>query len=122
MFTSEVKFVVDESIVTEVRLLTSTAMIPDAHAVERGDRYQTTTLYFDTQEFDLYFRRGSNGRAKFRIRRYNGAPDVFLERKMKVDRNRLYKRRSKANAADLLHLAEPDRAWPGTWFARRLQN
>ena len=46
-----------------------------------GDGYTTTSLYFETPGFDVYHRRGSYGRSKFRIRRYGEADIVFLERK-----------------------------------------
>ena len=44
---------------------------PNATA-ELGDAYQVTTLYFDTEQFDVFFRKGSFGRSKYRIRRYGG--------------------------------------------------
>jgi hypothetical protein len=77
-------------------------------------------LYFDTPEFDLFFRRGSTARAKFRIRRYNGGPVVFLERKMRTA-GRVIKRRSEIMEEDLPRLAGAGGDWPGQWFARRLR-
>src|SRR5207249_202684 len=104
-------------------MLTGAQMEADSHALELGgDTYRTTTLYFDTADFDLYFRRGSNGRAKFRIRRYNSGLNVFLERKAKMGENRLFKRRSTATVHDLWRLREAHSNWDGEWFARRLRH
>jgi hypothetical protein len=77
-----------------------------------GDEYRTSTIYFDTAAFDVFRRRGSYGRAKYRIRRYDGLPTAFLERKMRRA-GRLAKRRLQV---PLNEIGQPD-----TWFARRLQ-
>jgi hypothetical protein len=122
VFTSELKFLVDIGTANAVQMLTGPEMEADSHAVELGDAYRTTTLYFDTREFDLYFRRGSNGRAKFRIRRYNAGPNVFLERKAKMSENRLFKRRSTATIDDLVRLGDVESNWSGLWFARRIRH
>ena len=122
MFRSELKFLVDAWTVAALQPRIRAEMSPDPHAIERGgDDYQTTTLYFDTDDFDLYFRRGSNARAKFRVRRYNDAQNIFLERKARINHNRLYKRRSDVSLSDLVRLYDHPGSWPGNWFARRLQ-
>ncbi len=122
MFRSELKFLVDAWTVAALQPRIRAEMSPDPHAIERvGDDYQTKTLYFDTDEFDLYFRRGSNARAKFRIRRYNDAQNIFLERKARINQNRLYKRRSGVSLSDLARLYDHTASWDGNWFARRLQ-
>ena len=48
-----------------------------------GDEYRTTSVYFDNAAFDVFHRRGSFGRSKYRIRRYGDDETVFLERKMR---------------------------------------
>jgi len=44
------------------------------------DEYQTTSLYFDNASYDVFNRRGSFGRSKYRIRRYGEESSAFLER------------------------------------------
>ncbi len=120
MLTSELKFIVSEKAASELRSWARLELAADPHAAAAGgDGYRTTTLYFDTGEFDLYFRRGSYGRAKFRIRRYNDDAAVFLERKLKA-RDRVSKRRSGAAPADLRLISGTAGSWSGGWFARRL--
>lgn len=119
---AELKFVVDESLADGIRQWMRAELDADPHGVGAvGDGYQTTTLYFDTEEFDHFFRRRSFARAKFRIRRYNNGSTVFLERKMKVD-GRVSKRRSNCALAELDRLLAPSPDWPGSWFANRLEN
>jgi SPX domain protein involved in polyphosphate accumulation len=82
---SELKFLVSERTAVELRRWARMHFSADPHAAVGGsDSYRTRTLYFDTNEFDLFFRRGSQARAKFRIRTYNDGPAVFLERKLKA--------------------------------------
>jgi hypothetical protein len=86
-----------------------------------GDSYRTNSLYFDTRAFEVYRRRGSHGRAKYRIRRYGNATELFLERKLKT-RDHVTKRRSIVALADAPRLASPDphKGWAGHWFHRRV--
>jgi hypothetical protein len=119
---AELKFVVEEARADAIRQWMRCEMGPDPHGVGiAGDAYETTSLYFDTEDFDHFFRRRSFARAKFRIRRYNHGEMVFLERKMKVE-GRVSKRRSHCDIADLERLSAAGSDWPGRWFARRLEN
>jgi hypothetical protein len=123
-FTAELKFVVEGETAAAAKTWLRRALPADPNGSEaEGDGYRTASLYFDTPAFDLFNRRGSTGRAKFRIRRYNGGPIVFLERKQKVD-GRLHKRRSETPVEWLERIAaDPgDVDWPGRWFSRRLKN
>jgi len=121
-FTSEVKFLISRETAAEVRNWARRRMDPDPNGIGPGsDAYRTASLYFDTEDFDLFFRRGSYGRAKFRIRNYNGATKIFFERKLRKD-GRTTKRRSEGSIDDLLRLYCVDQDWTGRWFARRLLN
>lgn len=95
---------------------------PDPHAATAGGGvYRVTSLYLDTAGLDVYHRRGSYGRAKYRLRRYDEAPTLFLERKCKV-KGRVRKRRTPVGPDELARLVD-DRdppGWPGRWFARRV--
>src|SRR5262249_7163240 len=84
-----------------------------------GDTYRITSLYFDTASFGVFYRDGSHGRAKYRVRRYDSAATVFLERKLRA-RGVVTKRRTLVPATDLRWLAEPCPAWSGNWFRRRV--
>lgn len=119
---SEIKFVVDTVLGQQIRGWARTHLAPDPHgAGPFGDSYDTTSLYFDTDQFHVLERRGSYGRAKYRIRRYANADVVFLERKMRRP-GLLVKRRTRT-ALELLPSLAVDRAgtaWNGTWFTARV--
>jgi hypothetical protein len=118
---SEVKFLVDPATAARIRDWARARLEPDPFGEGPfADQYRTTSLYFDTPEFDVFNRRGSYGRSKYRIRRYDGQPVAFLERKLRRG-TRLCKRRSKVPLDQLARLDEPIVGpWAGTWFERRL--
>jgi VTC domain len=117
----EVKFVVDAAKAARIRLWARTHLDPDTHGGGPfGDEYRTTSVYFDTDALDVFHRRGSFGRSKYRIRRYGDAVTVFLERKMRQPAV-LAKRRTMVALEALPRLMEAmDAAWPGEWFYRRV--
>ena len=121
-FTSEIKFVVDAALGGQIRDWARARLAPDPHG--RGafdDEYRVSSLYFDTLARDVFHRRGSYGRSKYRIRRYQHEPSVFLERKLRTD-GKLSKRRSSIELGTLPLLAI-DGALNGDstfWFRRRV--
>lgn len=119
-FSSETKFLVPAAFAEPLRQWARQHLAADPHGHgPHGDEYLTTTLYFDTPTFDVFHRRGSYGRSKYRIRRYNGGPDVFLERKLRRPRM-LTKRRTPVPLQALAYLDEEPDSWSGQWFHRRL--
>lgn len=124
-FASEIKFVIDPGLAERVRAWARRHLQPDPNGGgAHGDEYRTTSLYFDTPALDVLNRRGSYGRAKYRIRRYADSGVVFLERKLRTQRL-LAKRRTVVPIGDLAWLVGDagDAAgleWPGRWMARRL--
>ena len=121
-FASEIKFLVSPVVADQIRGWARTRLSPDPYAGgEDGDGYQITSLYFDTPRFDVFHRRGSFGRSKYRIRRYGQSEVVFLERKLKTH-GLLTKRRAMVRQKRLEQLSEPETgpAWAGYWFHRRL--
>ena len=120
---SELKFLLDPSRGEQVRDWARARLEPDPHgAGPSDDEYLTSSLYFDTNEWDVLQRRGSFGKAKYRIRRYGGVDVVFLERKLRTSKM-VVKRRTMMPIGvldDLEKRTEPDRTWPGGWFHRRL--
>ncbi len=123
-FAAEVKFLLAPSEADAIRGWARDRLPPDPHGTgEDADHYRITSLYADTPAQDVFFRRGSFGRSKYRIRRYAGSDLVFLERKLRT-KNLLTKRRTLVPLGDLAFLeagpgAWPD-DWPGTWFGHRL--
>ena len=119
---SEIKFVVDAALAEKLRDWARLHLKADPHgAGPFEDEYDTSSLYFDTANLDVLNRRGSYGRAKYRVRRYNDADLVFLERKLRK-RRMLVKRRTVERIVALSNLAlpEPRRGEPAEWFHNRL--
>jgi hypothetical protein len=120
-FAHEVKFLIPAGRADDVRRWARERLHPDPYAdAASGDTYRITSLYFDTDRFDVFRRTGSFGRAKFRIRRYGSASSVFLERKLRAN-GIVTKRRTSIPIADMARFtAQPDAAWAGHWFQRRI--
>jgi hypothetical protein len=121
-FTSEIKFVVDAATGGRIRDWARARLAPDPHgAGPFADEYRVSSLYFDTAARDVFHRRGSYGRSKYRIRRYHEEPNVFLERKLRTG-SRLSKRRTTIDLSRLPLLAH-ERGLNGNataWFLRRV--
>lgn len=117
----EIKFVVDRDLGHRIREVGRRTLTADPWATgPASDEYRTTTVYFDTDELDVYRRRGSYRRAKYRIRRYGQDDVVFLERKLRTP-NVLSKRRTRLGISELGRLhAAIDSSWAGLWFHARL--
>ena len=120
---AEIKFLVDSATAEAIRQWSRPVTAADPHgAGPQGDEYRTTTIYFDTGAFDVYWRRGSYGRSKLRIRRYGDAEQAFVERKLRTS-TLLAKRRTMVPVADLGHLEDTcARDWPARWFHDRLRS
>lgn len=123
-FAAEIKFLVTPHQGDAIRDWVRSRLTPDPYGSgDGGDRYSTTTLYCDTAAQDVFHRRGSYGRSKYRIRRYATSDMVFLERKLRT-KDMLSKRRSLVKVDELAFLATPPDSWPdnwpGTWFGDRL--
>lgn len=121
-FASEVKFVVDPGTGRTIRDWVRANLEPDPYGGGPfNDEYHTRSLYFDTARGDVFHRRGSFGRSKYRVRRYGDASFVFLERKLRKP-GILVKRRTTVALETIGQLASTraDRDWPGEWFHRRL--
>jgi hypothetical protein len=122
-FATELKFPVYPDVASRIQAWARAHLQPDPNAGgPAGDTYRVTTLYFDTAQWDVFHRRASFGRSKFRIRRYGAGDTVFLERKART-RTLLSKRRSLIPLAELPRLAGPyaEPGWPGFWLHRRLR-
>ena len=119
---SEIKFLIPPSLAPRIRDWARTHLQADPHgAGPFADEYDTSSLYFDTRHFDVFHRRRSFARAKYRVRRYGNSDIVFLERKLRKP-GLLIKRRTVTPLASLEVLRQHDveHEWEGAWFQRRL--
>jgi len=118
---SEIKFIVDPDRAERIRAWARARLDADPHgAGAAADEYAIKSLYFDTEHLDVYNRRGSYARGKYRARRYGHDDGLFLERKLRT-RSLLSKRRTRV-ALDALQAldANPLMDGPGRWFHKRL--
>jgi len=119
---SEIKFVVTAGQARGIADWGRSRLGADPNASgEMGDEYRITSLYFDTNRFDVFHRNGSFGRGKYRVRRYDTSKSAYLERKLKTH-NMVCKRRTKVKIRELDRLSNVarDLSWDGDWFHRRL--
>jgi len=118
----EIKALIPMERAQEVRAWARARMQPDPNAESgAGDVYRITSLYYDTDGFDVFHRRGSFGRSKYRVRRYDASHRVFLERKLRNE-SIVTKRRTRVDIDELARLrnTEPDGVWAGSWFHGRM--
>ena len=118
----EIKFLLDERLAPQILDWARANLRPDPHGSGPfNDAYTTSTIYFDTGDLDVFRRRDSFGRAKYRVRRYGSADVVFFERKLRKP-GVLIKRRTvdSIDALSRLETGQVDAGWAGHWFQRRL--
>ena len=116
----EIKFVVDVPLGQRIREWARARLQADPHgAGPFGDQYHTSTLYLDTEALDVFQRRGSYGRAKYRIRRYANSDYVFLERKLRKPRL-LVKRRTRMDIDRIDPAVRADDRHRAEWFYERV--
>ena len=118
----ELKFLVPAEQGIKILAWAREALEADPHGHgEHRDGYRTTSLYFDTRGFDVYRRRGSFKRSKYRIRSYDTFDRVFLERKLRT--STLLSKRRTIVGTDTLGLIDDRSAttgWAGDWFRKRV--
>lgn len=119
----EIKYLVAPELADRILEWARPRLAADPYAGGKsGDEYLTTTLYFDTDDFRVYQRRGSYRRSKYRIRRYGSSDVAFLERKLRTSML-LSKRRTSIPLSDLARLEElfQNPEWAGYWFGQRIE-
>ncbi len=132
ILTSEIKFLINSPVGTQVREWARARLSPDPHgAGPHRDEYRITSVYLDTPDGHVFHRRGSYARSKYRLRRYGDAPTAFLERKLRTG-NRLAKRRTRVSLETLPSLwgttaegnvevmGDATADDPTLWFRRRV--
>lgn len=120
---TELKFLLTPTTARQIREWARANLSPDPYGAGAfADEYRTTTLYFDNEALDVFHRRGSYARAKYRVRRYGQGDMIFLERKMRTS-SLLAKRRTTVELDDLGVLQEDAvvAGWTGAWFHQRLR-
>lgn len=120
-YTAEIKFLVNEATGLRIREWARERLEADPHGTgPHADEYRVSTLYLDTAARDVFHRRGSYGRSKYRVRRYGEEQRVFLERKLRTGA-RLAKRRTDIPLDDLHLLKTADAGDQNTkWFRSRV--
>jgi hypothetical protein len=114
----EMKFVLREPLVEPVAAWARDRLPPDPHADPAGDgTYEIHSLYFDTDEFDVFHRAPGYAESKYRIRRYGRETLLYLEQKTKV-KGWVRKHRTPIPEGELplLEAREASSAWAGDWF------
>src|SRR5688500_13844898 len=118
----ELKFLTTPDVAAGVREWARHKLLPDPYGNGNAhDEYKITSLYFETELFDVYNRKGSFGRSKYRIRRYGSEEVVYLERKLKTN-GLVAKRRAPSVTVEIKRLSAmtPDPSWLGSWYHRRV--
>ncbi|MCC6441927.1 MAG: polyphosphate polymerase domain-containing protein [Armatimonadetes bacterium] len=84
--------------------------------------YRVLTIYFDTEQIDVYRQTPAYAYCKFRLRRYGGDDKVYLERKDKRE-GQVRKQRTRIAASELDRLCEfaHGSEWAGDWFRQQVQ-
>ncbi len=126
MLSREIKFLIDPGTAAGIREWARARLDRDPYGEGPfGDEYRSTSLYSETPDFDVFHRRASYGRSKYRIRRYDGEPVAFLERKLRTGAM-LAKRRTSVSIDEVAKVARTvstlrvPRQWSGSWFEQRL--
>lgn len=122
----ELKLVLPEPLAQQLEAWAERQMLPDQFGDPAdGGAYQTTTLYLDTPQLDVFHRSPGFRRRKYRLRRYGTESRIYFEQKSRRG-DRVRKRRSEARLDDLARLiderltsADAD-DWSGAWFREQI--
>ncbi len=118
----ELKFLVTPEGAQHIQQWAAKRMEPDARAdAQQQGAYQSTTLYLDTPQRDVFHRAAGHRRRKFRLRRYGLEERGYLERETRRG-DRVATRRSDVPLVELAWLngAAPPDSWAGEWFRCRV--
>ncbi len=114
----EMKFFVPEATARDVEAWAGQHLTLDPHA-DPTHGYRTTTMYFDTPQFDVYQRTADYRRDKYRVRRYGTDPAAHLERKSKED-GRVWKFRTTVPFAEVAAVLAGGGPPAAHWFTLEL--
>ena len=118
----ELKFQLDQNKAREIAAWAAQHLHLDPHGLPELDFcYRVHGLYFDTPGLDVFHRTTGYKKKKYRLRRYGGDAQIFLEQKRK-SAGKVAKRRVLVDETDLARLREApnEQPWLGAWFHRRI--
>jgi hypothetical protein len=118
----EMKFILSEKQAKDIEACLSDVLVVDGHDLSTvGGGYQITTLYTDTDLFDVFYHEKPFRRHKYRLRRYGTEPLVYLERRSRW-RDRIKKQRNTIRNEEMSLFSDDHSPadWAGHWFHRRL--
>jgi len=116
----ELKFVLRDEIVDSVIEWARANLSPDPYAGV-GDVYEVNSLYFDSDDLNVFHRSDGFNERKYRVRRYGTEGLVYLEEKEKL-KGWVRKRRTPVASSDLDRIETFDATWPGAWFGETARN
>jgi VTC domain len=118
----ELKFLLSHAQAEQVERWASQCLAHDPHDDPvLGYAYRIGSIYFDTDQLDVFNQTATYKRRKFRLRRYGNETNVYLERKTK-SADKVSKRRSLIALPELNRLEglSVDQNWSGSWFHKRV--
>ena len=114
----EVKFLIDEGQAADVTAWAVRHLDLDPHCKDDSSgQYKITSLYTDTENFDVFHRQPKYRRRKYRLRRYGEESTIHLERKVRKG-NQVAKRRTSVTEDEMSLLTNPLLLsdWSANWF------
>lgn len=117
----EIKLLLNEEQALAVEDRCRSELLLDPHCTyQSSPGYHIKSLYCDTPQWDVYYRRNRFRLFKFRVRQYGSSTQVFLERKSKKGIV-VRKKRWCIPLQQLAQLHEvKGEAWEGSWFQSQL--
>lgn len=117
----EIKLLLSQEQALAVEERCRTELLLDPHCLYQSSMgYHIKSLYCDTPEWDVFFRRNRYRLFKFRVRQYGSSTQVYLERKSK--KGIVVRKKRWCIPLQQLALLNEDKneAWEGSWFQGQL--
>lgn len=117
----ELKLLLNEEQALAVEDRCRSDLMLDPHCTNQpSPGYHIKSLYCDTPQWDVYYRRNRYRLFKFRVRQYGSSTQVYLERKSKKGIE-VRKKRWCISLQQLSQLNDgAGQAWEGSWFQSQL--
>jgi SPX domain protein involved in polyphosphate accumulation len=117
----EIKLILNEEQASAVEDRCRSELLLDPHCMyQSSPGYHIKSLYCDTPQWDVYYRRNRYRLFKFRVRQYGSSSQVYLERKSKKGIV-VRKKRWCIPLQQLSQLRDvTEETWEGSWFQNQL--
>jgi hypothetical protein len=79
----EIKFLMTEEKAEAILERAGSELSRDPHGELSSGQYDVCSLYLDSPNYEVLYRRSAASTAKFRLRRYDRASELFIERKVR---------------------------------------